>query len=78
MNSNFLVAVYDSKFYIGKIIEYMMKQIIRLIIVHTGKVLKQFRWANKPDREEVNRGYILRIKFRNLFQMETAMNVHGF
>ena len=38
-----------------------MKHIITLIIVHTGKALKQFRWPSNPDRLWVNRGYILRI-----------------
>ena len=60
-NGNFVVALYDSKCYIGKIIESDETDYFVDFMVQSGKALKQFRWPSNADRIWVNRGYILRI-----------------
>ena len=58
---NFVEAVYDSKCYIGKLIENDETDYYFDFMVQSGNAFKQFRWPSNPDRILVNCGYVLRI-----------------
>ncbi|KAK6171688.1 hypothetical protein SNE40_018129 [Patella caerulea] len=61
--NDFVVAVYDTKCYIGKIIEKdLADDTVHVdFMIQSGKALQQFRWPNKQDRVWVKGADILRV-----------------